>query len=245
MEGLEDGREWCSFEDPDEDRTWLFDLTFLTSAWTCIYGRGCPGIVAGGAAEEHIGCCSHGAWIVDDDDLERVAARAADLGPQEWQHHALARRRGGALYRDRRGDWRTRLVDGACIFLNRPGFGTGPGCALHHAALGRGESFVDWKPEVCWQIPLRREDHETASGHLYTLVREWQRRDWGGDDQDVAWWCVGEAEAFVGGRPVYLALHEELVAICGRSVYDELARRIGERDGGTFLPHPTVRARRV
>ena len=32
----------------------------------------------------------------------------------------------------------TRLVDGACIFLNRPGFATGPGCALHQVALARG-----------------------------------------------------------------------------------------------------------
>ena len=31
-------------------------------------------------------------------------------------------------------DYRTRLVDGACVFLNRPGFPTGPGCALHQHA---------------------------------------------------------------------------------------------------------------
>ena len=36
----EDLHEWVSFEDPDEDRTWLFDVTFLTSNWNCIFGRG-------------------------------------------------------------------------------------------------------------------------------------------------------------------------------------------------------------
>ena len=29
----EDLHEWVSFEDPDELRTWVFDLTFLLSNW--------------------------------------------------------------------------------------------------------------------------------------------------------------------------------------------------------------------
>ena len=41
----DDLHEWISFEDPDEDRTWLLDATFLTSNWTCIYGRGCQGVL--------------------------------------------------------------------------------------------------------------------------------------------------------------------------------------------------------
>jgi len=244
MEDHGDGREWCSFDDPDEERTWLFDVTFLTSSWACIYGRGCPGIDPEAAAEDQIGCCSHGAWIGDDDDLERVAAKAAALDPEEWQYHAMARRRGGALFQDRRGDWRTRRVDGACIFLNRPGFGTGPGCALHHAAVRRQESFIAWKPDVCWQVPLRREDLETASGHIFTMVREWKRQDWGGDADDVAWWCTEAPEAFVARRPVYEALADELVAICGARIYEELVRRIDERRSESLLPHPTVRSRR-
>lgn len=31
----DDLHEWVSFEDPDEQRTWLFDVTFLTSNWPC------------------------------------------------------------------------------------------------------------------------------------------------------------------------------------------------------------------
>ena len=27
-------REWLSYEDPSEHRTWLFDVTFLMSNWT-------------------------------------------------------------------------------------------------------------------------------------------------------------------------------------------------------------------
>ena len=26
-------REWISFEDPTEERTWVFDVTFLLSRW--------------------------------------------------------------------------------------------------------------------------------------------------------------------------------------------------------------------
>ena len=46
-----DAREWVSFEDPDEERTWVFDVTFLTSNWTCIYGNGCQGVLTEPAPE--------------------------------------------------------------------------------------------------------------------------------------------------------------------------------------------------
>ena len=39
----ETAREWISFEDPTEERTWVFDVTFLLSRWECIFGRGCQG----------------------------------------------------------------------------------------------------------------------------------------------------------------------------------------------------------
>ena len=39
---FDDVHEWVSFEDPD--RTWLLDVTFLTSAWQCIWDTGCPGV---------------------------------------------------------------------------------------------------------------------------------------------------------------------------------------------------------
>ena len=67
----------------------------------------------------------------------------------------------------------TRVVDGACIFLNRPGFAGGAGCALHLAAVDAGESPIDWKPSVCWQLPIRVdwEPRPTApSGHGAALV---------------------------------------------------------------------------
>src|SRR4051794_9058633 len=56
---VEDRHEWVSFEDPDEDRTWVFDVTFLMSKWSCIYGRGCQGVLTGPAPELMHGCCTH------------------------------------------------------------------------------------------------------------------------------------------------------------------------------------------
>jgi hypothetical protein len=226
MADFDDGRRWLSFDDPHEERTWMFDITFLVSSWACIYGRGCPGIEPEPAPDAQLGCCNHGAWLSDDADRTRVLAKTELLTPDEWQFRAEAERRGGALYRDRGGDWRTRRADGACIYLNRADFAGGAGCALHSAALRRGERFIDWKPEVCWQAPLRREDHETVTGHIYSMVRAWHVRDWGGDRADFGWWCVHEAEAFVAPDPVYETLRDELIEICGEEIYEELVRRI-------------------
>ena len=64
---LDFAREWVEFTDPaDPEHRVRADLTWLTSAWTCIYGRGCAGVVEGRPDD---GCCSHGAFFTDDDDL--------------------------------------------------------------------------------------------------------------------------------------------------------------------------------
>ncbi len=46
-----EAHEWVSFEDPEEARTWVFDVTFLLSRWQCIFGRGCQGVLTGPAEE--------------------------------------------------------------------------------------------------------------------------------------------------------------------------------------------------
>ncbi len=99
----EDLHEWVSFDDPDEDRTWVFDVTFLTSPWTCIFGRGCQGVLTGPAEELEQGCCSYGAHFVDEDDeatmlayAERLTRRAVAVprrGPAQGRHRRSATRR--------------------------------------------------------------------------------------------------------------------------------------------------------
>ncbi|MGH9100917.1 MAG: hypothetical protein ACRDV8_11905, partial [Acidimicrobiales bacterium] len=86
--------EWVSFEDPEEDRTWVFDVTFLMSRWTCIYGRGCQGVLTEPAPELVHGCCSYGAHFVDDADVRRVERAAAKLTDEQWQFRGRASKKG-------------------------------------------------------------------------------------------------------------------------------------------------------
>ncbi len=74
-----DTREWVSFEDEDEERTWVFDVTFLTSNWKCIFGDGCQGVLTGPAPELVQGCCSYGAHLIDKKDARRVEKIAKTL----------------------------------------------------------------------------------------------------------------------------------------------------------------------
>src|SRR5206468_10159725 len=87
-------REWVSFEDADEERTWVFDVTFLLSRWTCIYGAGCQGVLTGPAAELAQGCCSYGAHFTDAEDEARVEAAATTLTAEHWQFRREGRQRG-------------------------------------------------------------------------------------------------------------------------------------------------------
>jgi hypothetical protein len=111
--------EWVSFDDPEEDRTWVFDVTFLLSRWQCIFGRGCQGVLTGPAPELMQGCCSYGAHFTDDEDVSRVEAAAATLDASDWEHRARGRR--GVVKAGADGATVTRMVDGACRFQNRPG----------------------------------------------------------------------------------------------------------------------------
>ena len=236
--------EWLSFEDPEEERTWVFDVTFLLSPWTCIFGRGCEGVLTGPAPELVQGCCSYGAHFTDDDDVARVSAAALTLTAAQWQFRSEGRRR-GVVKKDAAGDTVTRMVQGACIFLNRVGFAGGAGCALHVGAVQQGERPLDLKPNVCWQLPLRREDETDDDGHVTSTVRQWDRRHWGAGGLEFHWWCTESPDAFVGHRPVYLEMRDELVELVGEAPYLRLVEYLAERSAAPAvpLPHPAVRTR--
>jgi hypothetical protein len=101
------------------------------------------------------------------------------------------------------------------------------------------------KPEVCWQLPLRREDETSPDGHVTSVIREWDRRHWGGGGEEFAWWCTEAPEAFIGHDPVYVSMRTELETMAGTKVYKRLAAYLDERTAPTapvtLLPHPTVR----
>ena len=248
-----DVHEWVSFDDPDEHRTWVFDATYLRSNYMCIFGCGCKGILDEPAPELMQGCCSFGAHFVDEADVDNVKSYFDRVEPKHMQFHAKAAttKKGQPGYlRDGDPDdegnptTMTRLVrhEGtkACIFLNRPGFEGGAGCALHIAADDHGERMMDWKPQVCWQVPLRLEHSNDESGHVTSRLREWKRRDWGTGGEDFGWWCTEEPEAFAGSEPLYRSARDEIVELIGAPIYDQMVQLL-ERTEWVPLEHPVVR----
>lgn len=207
----------------DGDVTWRFEAAFLESNWSCIWGRGCLGILDEPAEELRQGCCSVGAEL-DGDDGPTVAALSIFLRPDQWQFHATAQD-GGIFSDDTRTN--TRVVDGACIFLNRPGFPGGEGCALHVAALEEGESPIGWKPSVCWQLPVKVDWEDRGDGGETATMRRWSRADWGAEGETMAWCCTEGDRAYVGDRPVVDSLADEITDLVGTAVFVELRRRLG------------------
>ncbi|RBY78218.1 hypothetical protein DQ238_13615 [Geodermatophilus sp. TF02-6] len=257
---LDFAREWIEFPDPADPRHVVrADLTWLSSAWSCVFGRGCAGVVEGRPDD---GCCSHGAFFTDEDDLARVTAAVADLADGDWQLAPVGRgawteedrTEEGQAEEDRAEEGqapeaggvrslRTRLVDGACVFLNRPGFPGGTGCALHRMALREELHPLYTKPDVCWQLPVRREQErvERPDGTtvLVSSIGEFDRRGWGPGGHDLHWWCTGSTAAHVSAEPLVVTYAAELTALLGAPAYAELRRLTEARlDRGMVAPHP-------
>lgn len=210
-------REWYEFSDAlREGVSWKVDVTFLLSHWRCIYGRGCKSTLPEPNTVE--GCCSYGAYFADDADKKRVRRAAARLKPEQWQLHPAGARAGI-------GKKKTRVVAGACIFLNRGGFRGGTGCALHIGAVQAGESPIDWKPDVCWQLPLRYREED---GGLH-VIEEFSRATWGEGGKEFGWWCTEAPEAFTARRRVYRTLEPELRRIMSDASYETLARYLDQK----------------
>jgi hypothetical protein len=250
-------REWVSFDDPEEEgRRWQIDVTFLLSRWQCIFGQGCQGVLTEKAPELVQGCCSYGAHFSDRKDRDAVVKMAKHLRDDEWQFAKIGRKKG--IYtkvgkdEDGKPDWRTRLVKDACIFLNRPGFPAGPGCALHQHAMRIGAHHSDWKPEVCWQLPLRRVDEEQEDGSVISTLTEFGRDGWDEGGQDFAWWCTEAPEVYSAVEPVYRSLDVELRKMLGKKLYKLVVEYLDARSSVPDFPpveHPaavpvTIRVKR-
>lgn len=223
---LTTSRTWVEFDDPGEEgQRFRCDLTWLTSSWTCIFGNGCHGI---DADQPDYGCCVLGAHFSDKDDVVRVKAIVDELGEDEWQLHPGTTRR-SAWTEKEDGDLKTKVVDGACIFFNRPGFPAGAGCALHQHAMYTGVEPHTVKPDVCWQLPIRRTYRDVelpdGSSYLEVSIGEYDRRGWGPGGHDLDWYCSGSPDAHSASDPVYVSERPGLIELMGQPAYDELARR--------------------
>jgi len=239
-------REWIEFTDPaDSDQVIRADLTWLLSRWTCVFGKACHGIIAGRASD---GCCSHGAFFTDSADKKRVRAAAKKLTPQTWQHY----RRGFDNYTEmdtvdgKTPALRTATREGGpCVFLNDADFPGGGGCALHAQALRDGVHPLEYKPDVCWQLPIRRDqewvDRPDGTKVLLTVLTEFDRRAWGSGGHDLDWWCTSSPEAHVGSKPLFQEYEPELVALIGQPAYAMLAEMCAARgERGMVAVHPAT-----
>ncbi len=223
---LEIARLWVEFDDPaDPGQRFRCDLTWLTSNWTCIFGAGCAGIYADRPDD---GCCTLGAHFTDADDLARVAAAAELLDAESWQHHPGSAAQ-SAWTEPEDDATKTRVVDGACIFLNRPDFPAGAGCALHADAIRTGRAPHTVKPDVCWQLPIRRTyrtvELPDETSYLEVSIGEYDRRGWGPGGHDLDWYCSGNSAAHVAREPVFRGLRAELTELMGEAGYAELEQR--------------------
>lgn len=243
-------REWIEFSDPDDADTLIrADLTWLLSKWTCIFGNGCPGI---DAEQPDDGCCVHGAFFTDEDDENRIRKAVRRLTPEGWQNHrgSFADTVVDDTLDDENGveqpARKTATVDGACIFHNRPGFAGGAGCALHAQALRDGVHPMEYKPEVCWQVPVKRDystvDRADGSSAEITWIGEFDRRAWGSGGHDFSWWCASSPLAHVGAQPLYRNYEPELTALIGKAAYDTLVELCEQREKtGLVAMHPATR----
>jgi hypothetical protein len=240
-------RAWVEFGDPaDPDQVFRCDLTWLTSSYTCIFGQGCHGIYK---TSPDTGCCTLGAHFADKDDEKRVASYVAQLDADTWQFRPEGKvRRRDWVETDDEGARKTLTVevDGqeACIFHNRTDFPLGAGCALHALAIQQGRHPLETKPDVCWQLPIRRSfrDVQRPDGTSYTevAISEYDRRGWGSGGHDLDWYCSGNTEAHVAVEPLYVTSAAELTELMGPEGYAELARHAEAhlRSRSTLGRHP-------
>ena len=255
-------REWFEFMDPaDSEHIISVDLTWLMSTYGCKFGTdACCGIDAN---NPDVGCCGHGAFLTDEDDRARLRDMVERLGPEDWQNYV-------AQTPDQDVEpwleWdeldndagepepalKTVVTDGACIFANRAGFPAGAGCALHSYAMRHDLPIVESKPEVCWQLPLRRvEEWETRPDgveQLRTTITEYNRRGWGSGGEDFDWYCTTDPQCHAGGEPLWRTHEEELVELLGQEAYNVVAQhcaRLESRSPSGFpllSIHPATKA---
>ncbi len=91
---------------------------------------------------------------------------------------------------------------------------------------------------MCWQLPLRLTQSTDENERTTHTLREWQRRDWGEGGDEFHWWCTESPEAFVGRRPVYEELKDEIIALVGKRRYQWFVDHVQSRPRAQILPHP-------
>lgn len=189
----------------------LVDMEFMLSQYECSWGKQCKGI---NPERPDLGCCANGAFLHEDDE-KLLARRVPLLTSGEWQ-------RKGTKYTEevkeknrfginrKTGEKKTALQNpedqvSGCVFANDTNFSGGAGCALHIAALNRGENPLDWKPSICWQMPLYVEEVEDMDLFILRMFH-WTK-------DDYPWFCAHDEVSWVGQKPLFRTMNQELKAL--------------------------------
>lgn len=195
-------KRWIEFQ--TEESNWLIDLEFLMSDWTCGFGSTCKGI---NPQRPDLGCCANGAYLSQED--QNLLHEKSPLLTR-WQHKTdnyIER----VVNDEGEEEFKTAIVDNenwlsGCVFANDADYEHGAGCALHHEALIRGEKPMDWKPAICWQLPLDVTYVEQLDTYVLHMFH------WSPEDFD--WYCGNDEITWVGEKPVYQYLSGELEKLC-------------------------------
>ena len=221
-----------------ERRTWVFDATFLRSNWSCIYGAGCKGVLDDDATELAQGCCSTAPTSSTTTTCRPCSTSLTRLEPRHWQNYKKGHNKGVLETED--GATKTRVVEG-CVHLPQPArLPRRRRCALHIAALEAGERHIDWKPDVCWQLPLRLEHHTDDNGYVTSTPARVEAARLGRGRRRLPLVVHRERRRVRRRPPAYQYLRDEIIEMVGQAAYDQMVVLL-ERPKWTPLPHPATR----
>lgn len=223
-----ESRVWVVFHD-ENGREFHFDQTFMLSGYNCIWGQGCKGIYKDSSDNPVRGCCAHSFYFDgDQEEIDRVTEHVNRLTDTEWQNKHVADKDGRWDARRGTSIHGGRVVGGKCIFYNDDDWEHGGGCALHLAALNRGEDYIDWKPAACVMVPLDVDasDYDEETNEGITYVAEYAHEHWSRNDDEpgervLDWWCTEDSIAFQSPNPLYVTAEKELRHFIGDVVYEK------------------------
>lgn len=244
--------EWLEFDDPaDDKRRFSVNLNFMASNWSCIFGKGCPGIFGAGDAYtlDDVGCCHDGVYFENKQDFDHTADMVKQLTDEDWDATLSRNAMSGGWYRKapyadlaaEDAPYKTRVFQRGCIFSNRANGTVGntgkTGCAFHHLAARTGQDVTDVKPTVCWTDPLRVVEEDEDDGSRIVTIRAWDSDDWNtnenfdGDDHEdvVKWFCTDTPDAYLGTSAVIHTMEHELRKIMGDVGYEFLREEVLRR----------------
>lgn len=225
-------KEYATFE--GRELTWGIDVQFMLSSYQCLFGMGCQGI----DEQPHHGCCSIGAYFIDERDIE-ATRRMVEASPDSaFQRPALVRNERW-LVKGPNKQYKTWAPGGRCVFSNDPDHPNGAGCALHQQAMAMGEDPVGRKPRICSWVPLNYKGYDDDEDGVVYLV-PFENHQWGHDDhgnEHNKWYCIDDEKAYSNGGPVYRRMQSVLLDMLDGD--EEVLAQINEYLDARYEAMPT------